>query len=453
MAWLKTVLIAALTCAIAFAPHDGFAQTTPVQTTPVQTSLSLLADTPQSVTCPAFLPAEVRCYSGRSKAGALFFIARPRNWNNNLIVFAHGGPRLGPIQLGETIEDLEKFQILVRAGYAWAGTTYRRGGWGVRSAAQDVEDLRAITWAHFGRPERTLLHGQSWGGNIAAKAGELYALDSDGAAHFDGLVLTSAVLAGGTRAYQMRADLRAVFQYYCRNHPSPNEATYPVWQGLPVARSMSRAELSRRVQECTGVGLQVNQRSQMQKQNLANITRVLNIGEDQILPNLIWATNTFQDLIGRLNGRNPFSNANTRYRGSSNDRALNAGVERFSADPAALAKLAYDSDLSGLIVAPVITLHGMADAVAPVCHQSAYRQTLTNAGRAHLLFQTFTSESEHSRLEVAAYPAVFDAMVRWTHTRIPPTMAEIVATCQEVAGRNNQSCKMLTNPTIPNWPC
>lgn len=406
---------------------------------------SLLAQTattgqPSATPCPAFLASETQCFSGKSSAGAPFFIAMPKDWNQNLILFAHGGPRLGTPKLAETIEDLERFHVMVSEGYAWAGTTYRRGGYGVRSAAEDMDQLRSLVWQHFGRPRRTILHGQSWGGNVAAKAAELYAMDLEGRRNFDGVVLTSGVLAGGTRAYRLRSDLRAVYQYYCRNHPRPDEAQYPVWQGLPAGTSMTRAELAERVRECTGVGTPAAQRTATQKANLRNITTVLSIKEDQILPNLAWATNTFQDMILRLNGRNPFSNQGTAYKGSDDDRALNAGVERFVADPIAVAELAYDSDLSGLIVAPVITVHGIHDPVAPVSHESAYRRTIEGAGRGDLLVQNFTEEAEHSRLSVPAYPTIFSALMNWIEKGQKPTQASIKAACPAFAEKYREPC-------------
>ncbi len=399
-----------------------------------------LTDQPTPTSCPEFLPKQTHCFTGTSSAGAPFFLAMPKDWNQNLILFAHGGPRLGAPKLAETVEDLERFQVMVSEGYAWAGTTYRRGGYGVRSAAEDMDQLRTLTWQHFGRPKRTILHGQSWGGNVAAKAAELYAMDLEGKRNFDGVILTSGVLAGGTKAYRLRSDLRAVYQYYCRNHPRQGEAQYPLWQGLPAGASMTRAELAERVRECTGVGIPAAERTGAQKAKLHNITSVLSIKEDQILPNLAWATNTFQDMILRLNGRNPFSNQGLVYKGSDNDRALNAGVERFEADPIAVAELAYDSDLSGLIVAPVITLHGLHDPVANVSHQAAYRLTIDQAGRGDLLVQSFTGEAEHSRLSGPAYPTIFSALMTWIETGQKPTQASIKAACPAFAEKYREPC-------------
>ena len=90
------------------------------------------------------------------------------------------GPRTATPEANDPLEDLERFSMTVREGFAWEGSTYRRGGYGVRMAAEDTDDLRRIFWDAFGKPRRTLLHGQSWGGNVAAKAAELYARDAEG---------------------------------------------------------------------------------------------------------------------------------------------------------------------------------------------------------------------------------------------------------------------------------
>ena len=109
--------------------------------------------------------------------------------------------------------------------------------------AEDTDNSRAVFWSLYGRPDRTLLHGQSWGGNVAAKASELYIGDAASGWNYDGVLITNGVVSGGTRAYGFRADLRAVYQYYCANHPAPDEPAYPLWQGLPLDSRMTRAEM------------------------------------------------------------------------------------------------------------------------------------------------------------------------------------------------------------------
>jgi hypothetical protein len=385
--------------------------------------------------CPASLAAVADCQSARDGNGAWLLVAIPRRWNHRLIVHAHGGPRLSAPKDGDSDEDLDRFASMVKAGYAWIGSTYRRGGYGVRMAAADVDGSRRIFWAHWGRPERTLLHGQSWGGNVAAKVAELYALDIDGHPNYDAVLVTSGVLFGGTRAYQFRADLRAVYQYYCRNHPAPDEPQYPLWQGLPAGAKMSRDELRRRVDACTGLDSKPAERTPEQAQRLRDILAATGVEERALLEHLAWGTFHFRDLVQkRLDGRNPFDNTKTVYQGTHDDKALNAGVERFAADPAAVAKLAYDADLSGQIVRPMLTVHALHDPVASFRAEAMYAATVAAAGRSDLLAQVATDESEHSKLRDETYLGALRSLEAWLDTGVRPDTARVQAACLALAG-------------------
>src|SRR3546814_10834077 len=114
-------------------------------------------------------------------------------------------------------------------------------------AAEDSEEARKIFIASFGQPRHTIVHGQSWGGNVGAKLIELYAVAPDGHRNYHGALLTSGILAGGTDSYYFRSDLRAVYQYYCHNHPKPHAAQYPLLSGLSSASTLTLNELSPRL--------------------------------------------------------------------------------------------------------------------------------------------------------------------------------------------------------------
>lgn len=390
--------------------------------------------------CPSALPAGTRCFKGQSETGAFWWIAVPADWNGSLVVHAHGGPRTGAPEADDPVEDLQRFAVMVREGYAWAGSTYRRGGYGVRMAAEDTDQLRQIFWDRFGRPARTILHGQSWGGNVAAKAAELYGLDAEGRKNYDGVLLTNGVLAGGTRAYQFRADLRAVYQYFCGNHPRRDEVQYPLWRGLPEGARMSRAELTDRVQACTGLGLSMRDRTAAQSARLRNILAVTGIRESELVAHLAWATNLFQDMTGRIGG-NPFDNSTRVYAGSDDDAALNAGVQRFTADPAAVAALAEDADMSGRIVAPTLTIHAKNDPTAFVWHEAVYRDVVAAAGQADLLVQTFTDEDSHSKLSTPEYAVLLAILSAWIETGVRPTPQEIADACPAFAAVYREPCR------------
>ncbi|UFN49525.1 hypothetical protein LPC08_02435 [Roseomonas sp. OT10] len=395
-----------------------------------------LAEGPAPAPCPSGLPEGTSCHKGQDANGSFYWIAIPRSWNGTLVVHAHGGPRLEAPEADASVEDLQRFAVTVAEGYAWAGTSYRRGGYGVRMAAEDSETTRQVFVDRFGPPRRTFLHGQSWGGNVAAKAIELYP------GRYDAALLTSGVLAGGTRGYDYRTDLRAVYQATCHNHPRPEEPDYPLWMGLPADSRMTSRELAARVNECTGAGRPPGERSAEQQRRLDDITRVTTIPASALIGHLSWATFLYRDLVQkRLDGRNPFGNARVRYAGASDDAALNAAVPRYVPDPEAVAALAEDSDMTGRTTLPTLTVHAIDDPTAFVEHESHYRAVREAAGTARTLVQTFTRENVHSKLATPQYAALLAALSDWVETGAKPTPEAIAARCEGFRAAYPEPCR------------
>jgi len=344
-------------------------------------------------------------------------------------------------KLESPVEDLERWSVEVAEGFAWAGSSFRRGGYGVSMAAEDSENIRRIYLRKFGRPKRTILHGQSWGGGVAAKAIELYGGATDGTPNYDGVLLTSGVLAVNSRAYDFRADLRAVYQYYCHNHPRPDEPQYPLNMGLLAGAKMTVKEIAQRVNECTGVEMPRDERTEAQQRALSNITRVSRIPERSLVGHIVWATILFQDTTQRmLGGSSPFSNVGVSYTGSDDDRALNKAVARFAADPKALTEFARDGDATGAIPVPVLTVHAIDDPTAFVENESEYRERVARSDRLDRLVQTFTRENQHSYLSSAEYAVLLMTLVRWIDTGERPSRRGIAALCGANAGRLEGGC-------------
>jgi hypothetical protein len=186
---------------------------------------------PAVAACPPNLLGKATCYTGQDANGAYYAMAVPTRWNRSLVVHAHGGPDLGDSSdPARSTDDLQRWAVMVEEGYAWAGSSYRRGGYGTRMAAADTENVRRLFVSEFGKPKRTYVHGQSWGGDIAAKVAETYGRHPGA---YDGALLTSGVLGGGSRGYDYRVDLRVVYQYYCHNHPRTSTTSSP----SPASRS------------------------------------------------------------------------------------------------------------------------------------------------------------------------------------------------------------------------
>ena len=71
-------------------------------------------------------------------------------------------------------------------------------------------------------------------------------------------------------------------------------------------------------------------------------------------------------------GGNPYDNSRRLYLGSGNDFWLNLLVDRYHADPAALAAIEADYQTSGKLAAPLVTLHTTADPIVPYWHEPLY---------------------------------------------------------------------------------
>ncbi|MES2957290.1 MAG: hypothetical protein V4792_03830 [Pseudomonadota bacterium] len=395
---------------------------------------------PVAQACPAGIDAQTRCLAGRDSAGAYYLIALPKDWSGHLVLHAHGGPDLGPPTAQRVEADLQRWSVMPRAGYAWAGSSFRQGGVAVRAAAEDTERLRSIFVRHVAKPRLTVLHGQSWGANVAAKAAETFTAGKP----YDGVLLTSGVLGGGTRSYDFRLDLRVVYQYLCANHPRPDEPAYPLWQGLPEGGTMTRADLAQRVDACLGVQRPAAERSAEQARKLKTLVDVIRIPEGQVIAHLAWGTFHFRDIAThRSGGGNVFGNVGVRYSGSPDDAALNAGVLRYATDPAALARFAADADLDGRIPVPVLTVHGIHDATAFVELESAFAATMARAGRADALVQTFSDDREHSYLSDATYVGLLANLEAWLAQGRKPTPLSVSEACHAARVRFPSSCRIV----------
>jgi len=396
---------------------------------------------PSAVACPAPVAEIATCYSERLAGGAYVLAAMPKDWNGNLIVFGHGGPAVVPPTAASSQGDLARYSFMVRRGYAWIASTFRREGYGVQMAVQDSEDARRFFNERIAKPRHTIYHGQSYGGLVGAKLIEAYAKNADGSLNYDGAFYNSGFVVGAPVGHQFRADLRAVYQYYCKNLPGPNEPAYPLWSGLPAESKLTLKELEAAVDACTGVAHAAAERTDAQKQNLANILGVMRFPESMLVRHMQAATFLFREIAERVTqGRSAFSNMDVRYSGSGDDVALNRDVARFAADPAALAALKADGEPTGSLPVPVVSIHSINDPQVVVEVQSAYRAMVDRAGSGERLVQAFTDENRHFGQSEPELAAALDALMQWIEKGDTPTPQSIAGRCERERGTLEGRC-------------
>lgn len=126
------------------------------------------------------------------------------------------------------------------------------------------------------------------------------------------------------------------------------------------------------------------------------------------------------DAQQRLGGQ-PFDNSARVYTGSSDDAALNAGVARFTADPAAVAAM-NEFETSGDLAVPVVTLHTTGDPIVPFEQQSLYAAKVAHAGATPRLAQNAVERYGHCNFEAIELLGAFSSLMN----RIPGPLATAI---------------------------
>jgi hypothetical protein len=200
--------------------------------------------------------------------------------------------------------------------------------------------------------------------------------------------------------------------------------------GLPAQSKMTLKDLEAAVDACTGIAHAAAERTELQKQNLANIIGVVKFPDRMLVRHMQAATFLFREIAERITqDRSAFSNIGVPYKGSSDDAALNRGVARFALDPRALAALRADGEPTGALPVPVVSIHSINDPQVVVEVQAAYREAVNHAGSGDRLVQAYTDENEHTGQSAPEITAALDALMRWIDKGEKPTAQSIAAAC------------------------
>jgi hypothetical protein len=319
---------------------------------------------------PSLLPIPGPCADGTLPSGALSRICVPAyGWNGDLIVYAHGYVAFNePLDFYNlTLPDGTYLPDLVQSlGFAFATTSYRRNGLAILEGVADVRELVAKFAADVRQPGITYITGPSEGGAVSALTAERSADVFDG-----GLSLCGPV-GNFRKQIDYWGDFRAVYDVLFPNTLPGDAMNVPpeliagwedVYQPLVLA------------------GLAADPVA------TAQLIRVTQAPIDPRDPTTAGATtagilwyNVFATEDGKQQfGGNPFDNTTRVYRGSLNDAALNAAVDRFAADPAALARV-QEYETTGKPGIPLVTMHTTGDPIIPYWHQMYYRLKLRANG-------------------------------------------------------------------------
>lgn len=304
---------------------------------------------------------------GTQTSGAIYRICMPTlPWNGDLVVYAHG--YVSPTEPVGIPEDQLSIpggasipDTVTLLGYAFATTSYSVNGLAVQPGIADLVDLVSIFTTQKGAPNKVYLVGVSEGGVMTALAIEQYANVFDG-----GLAMCGPY---GDFAAQINywGDFRVLFDYFLPGL-MPGDATHipqtliDDWDNyyqtviLPAITDPANAHAIDQLLAVSG----------------APYDPVDSNTKTATIERLLWY-NVFGTNDGRSKlGGQPFDNSTKVYVGSDDDVALNANVARYTAEATAVAELNTHYQTSGVLTAPLVTLHTTGDPVVPYWHAPQY---------------------------------------------------------------------------------
>lgn len=354
--------------------------------------------------------APLACEDGLQSSGATYRICMPAQWNNRLIVYAHGyvSPTR-PIGIPEDQmslpgNSLTVDQLVTSQGYAFATSGYRSNGLAIQEGIADLVDVVSIFKTVKGTPVKVMLVGVSEGGAITTLAVEQHPEIFDG----------GLAMCGPYGSFQAQVnyfgDFRVLFDHFLPGILPPSAVTIPndlltTWETGYYTNTVEPALTA--ITNTTTIS-QLLAVSEVAFDPTVSATKIASI-KDLLWYN-VFATN---DATSKLGGQ-PFGNQNRRYGATTNDPTLdldtlNQQVARFTADQAALSALTtYES--SGRLTRPLITLHTTGDPIVPYWQAARYRGKAITADNlalhelisvpayGHCRFSTFDVLGAFSRL-------------------------------------------------------
>jgi hypothetical protein len=381
--------------------------------------------------------------------GAPYRIVIPADWNGTLLVFGHGYRDKAdhPGEVDNRNPDIAPNAALVAPllaqGYALAGSAYRANGWEVEGGVQDMKDLTVYFRDTYGKPDRTILWAFSMGTVIALDSMERFR------GIYDGALCGCAVGAGATQSWDGSADLALA---------------YDVVFGMPAAWGTPG-----------DVRDDVDFETEVQPKLITEASSPVNFPKFEFLrlvvgtpgrgitpppPPAFFPGWLFTDMFFTTEARSELErraggpivqNLDRDYNLTAAERTYLIGLgipaividgwllqmnngRIFEAPKFSRNYVAHNSNYSGRILDPILTMHTVIDPLVVVGQEQEYADTVTLEGREEFLKQVYTSGVGHCNF---TGPQIFTALAAirsWVETGTRPADSQFPAALGFVPG-------------------
>jgi pimeloyl-ACP methyl ester carboxylesterase len=371
--------------------------------------------------------------------GAAYRIEKPRRWNGQLVLFAHGYRGQGTTVY---VDSPALRAHYVSRGFAWAASSYQRNGFDVGYGVRDSHALIGLFAERTGRrAKQVYMTGQSMGGLITAVSVEAYPKSFVGAMPFCG-----ALGDADTFSFYLDANVTAAAL-------TDTPITFPSVPMPPEAVEEHRNQVLGLLPALgtgfgTGGPIVLTPTGQVWADVLEQRSGGTRPGFDAAfaywnsIPSLP-PLNTLPFLFGLYPGRtagtvsgiadgNVTSNRFTIYQADDNptlsrtELRLNHTVLRVGRTATPSHDLTGLPRVAGRPRVPVLSLHNLGDLFVPFSMQQVYAKRAAQNGRSHLVVSRAIRAIGHCDFTVDELQQGFDDLVTWVRSGRQPAGDDIL---------------------------
>lgn len=327
---------------------------------------------------------------------AKYNILFPENYQNKLMMFAHGYEFMGSPPSIEQPQFLQLMNIFLERGYAVAASSYAYQGYALPRGVDDTEDLRKYFWDKYGVPDSTFMAGMSMGGGVTLAMMENFS------AYYQGALAMCPLSSRPYLQTRKEFDAHALFEVLFPNVIAPLSEIMDIhsnYSPTGFSEMMSKSETIKKAIFKDTV-------------KAAEFARQFDLKINDIPFTLLFGEPVLRDIVIKSGG-NPYDNTNTIYTGFSNDREMNRKVVRLKAtvNPDILFE---KYDRTGNIGKPVVLLHTIYDQLIPPLYGEVNFENMVHMkGKDQFLTVKISNGQGHCNFTPEQIGKSFDALRHW----------------------------------------
>jgi pimeloyl-ACP methyl ester carboxylesterase len=371
------------------------------------------------------LAGVARCTEGFDESGGRYVFVIPYAWKGDLIVYSKPS---GAVMSGDTARPQFfpfRDELVREDGFAFAYRDIPEAGYEYKTDAMQTHRLKKHFTLAIGKPNAVYLVGESRGGVLSIDLAETYPEDYAGALPQDAPAL------GFAASTRWRVDVRVLFDYFFTPERVAAAGIPPILQTPLDSSAATYAPALYGLVRAQDASPRLAEIASVMRFPLSEIPEMVRVGsaawngtdvcvprqavvEQWFVSPILFLMNQDRGLLAEQKVRSPYDNATAVYAGSSDDQALNAGVQRLVGNPSAMNHLAKYYTPSGDLRIPVLLLNNRFDPLGTPSMQHGYVALVESAGRGDLVALWTVDRASHCLFATEERLAAFRELVEWS---------------------------------------